>query len=319
MKIKLIRKTRQRICDILNAWSVAGIHNIYAMAILPHFGSRTTRIARRKRKQQAILHFLQTEYKNLILKYAQEKEVTPHSSSQAPIWVCWWQGKESMPPIVQTCFRSLCKQAGNHPVHLITQKNISEYVTIPEHILQKVQKGNISFTHFSDILRMCLLHEHGGLWIDATVYVSQPIPEEIFQKQLFTVASHITTDNISEGRWAGFILGSFPKGILCSFTREVFFQYWEKENRLLDYFLIDYVIATAYYNLPSVTQALNAMPTSHTRLFDMEGMMNQPYNEQEFFQLCQQQLFHKLSYKQMHTHPTEGQPTLYDKLTHHPL
>ena len=108
MKIKLIRKTRQRICDILNAWSVAGIHNIYAMAILPHFGSRTTRIARRKRKQQAILHFLQTEYKNLILKYTQEKEVTPHSSSQAPIWVCWWQGKESMPPIVQTCFRSLC-------------------------------------------------------------------------------------------------------------------------------------------------------------------------------------------------------------------
>ena len=319
MKIKLIRKTRQRICDILNAWSVAGIHNIYAMAILPHFGSRTTRIARRKRKQQAILHFLQTEYKNLILKYTQEKEVTPHSSSQAPIWVCWWQGKESMPPIVQTCFRSLCKQAGIHPVHLITQKNISEYVTIPEHILQKVHKANISFNHYTDILRICLLHEHGALRIDATVYVSQPIPEDILQKQLFTVASHITTDNISEGRWAGFILGSFPKGILCSFTREVFFQYWEKENRLLDYFLIDYVIATAYYNLPSVTQALNAMPTSHTRLSDMEGMMNQPYNEQEFFQLCQQQLFHKLSYKQMHTHSTEGQPTLYDKLTHHPL
>lgn len=71
---------------------------------------------------------------------------------------------------------------------------------------------------------MCLLYEHGGLWTDATVYVSQPIPEEVFQKPLFTIASHIDTDNISQGRWTGFILGSCPKGILCSFTREVFFN-----------------------------------------------------------------------------------------------
>ncbi len=319
MQIKLIRKIRQRICDILNAWSVAGIHNIYTIAILPHFSSKNTRIIRQERKQQAILFFLQTKNKSLIQKYANEQGTTPQSSSLSPIWVCWWQGKESMPPIVQTCFHALCKQAGTHPVHLITQKNISQYVTIPKYILQKVQKGNISFTHFSDILRMCLLYEHGGLWIDATVYVSQPIPEEIFMQPLFTVASHIATDNISQGRWAGFILGSPPKGILCSFTREVFFQYWKKERRLLDYFLIDYIIATAYYNLPSVNKLLNAIPTSHTRLFDMEGLLNQPYNEKRFLQLCQQQLFHKLSYKRTYTHITEGKPTLYDKLTHHPF
>jgi len=317
MKIKLIRKIKQRIRDISNVWSVAGIRNVYVMAILPHFGSKSTRDIRRERKQQAILHYLQTNYQNLILKYTQKEEIPP-ASNQAPIWVCWWQGENAMPPIVQSCFQSLCSHAGNHPVHLITQENISKYVTIPDYILRKVQKGKISFTHFSDILRMCLLYEHGGLWIDATVYVSQPIPEKVFQEPLFTVASHIATDNVSQSRWTGFILGSYPKGVLCSFAREVFFNYWEQENRLLDYFLIDYVIDTAYQNLPSVKQQLNNISISHTRLFDMEEMLNLSYDEKHFSQLCQQQTFHKLSYKRIHfLLTTGGQPTLYRKLVAH--
>ena len=57
MKIKLIRKIKQRIRDISNVWSVAGIRNVYVMAILPHFGSKSTRDIRRERKQQAILHY----------------------------------------------------------------------------------------------------------------------------------------------------------------------------------------------------------------------------------------------------------------------
>lgn len=93
MKIKLIRKIKQRIRDISNVWSVAGIRNVYVMAILPHFGSKSTRDIRRERKQQAILHYLQTNYQNLILKYTQKEEIPP-ASNQAPIWVCWWQGEK---------------------------------------------------------------------------------------------------------------------------------------------------------------------------------------------------------------------------------
>mgnify|MGYP003368904242 CR=1 FL=1 len=119
MKIKLIRKIKQRIRDISNVWSVAGIRNVYVMAILPHFGSKSTRDIRRERKQQAILHYLQTNYQNLILKYTQKEEIPP-ASNQAPIWVCWWQGENAMPPIVQSCFQSLCSHAGNMLLSRIT-------------------------------------------------------------------------------------------------------------------------------------------------------------------------------------------------------
>ena len=163
---------------------------------------------------------------------------------------------------------------------------------------------------------MCLLYEHGGLWIDATVYVSQLIPEKVFQEPLFTVAANIDTDNISQAKWMGFILGSSPQGVLCSFARELFFQYWEKENKLLDYFLIDYVISIAKTNLASVRRSLNSIPTDHSQIFDLENMMNKAYKRKLFSKtLCEQQIFHKLSYKNKHAQYTnKGVRTLYHML-----
>ena len=126
MKIKLIRKIKQRIRDISNVWSVAGIRNVYVMAILPHFGSKSTRDIRRERKQQAILHYLSNKLiKNLILKIHTKKKKYPPASNQAPIWVCWWQGENAMPPIVQSCFQSFmltCWQSSGSPYY--TRKHI---------------------------------------------------------------------------------------------------------------------------------------------------------------------------------------------------
>ena len=39
-----------------------------------------------------------------------------------------------------------------------------------EEIVSALEKGEMSLTHLSDVLRCELLRRHGGLWIDATVY-----------------------------------------------------------------------------------------------------------------------------------------------------
>lgn len=36
----------------------------------------------------------------------------------------------------------------------------------------------ISYTHFADIVRMTLIAERGGIWIDATTFVCKNISEE---------------------------------------------------------------------------------------------------------------------------------------------
>ena len=123
MKIKLIRKIKQRIRDISNVWSVAGIRNVYVMAILPHFGSKSTRDIRRERKQQAILHYLQTNYQNLILKYTQKEEIPP-ASNQAPsifMLTCW---QSSGSPYYTRKHIKICYYPGLHPTKSSGRKNL---------------------------------------------------------------------------------------------------------------------------------------------------------------------------------------------------
>lgn len=43
-----------------------------------------------------------------------------------------------------------------------------------------------------------------------------------------------------------------------------------KENKLLDYFLIDYVISIAKTNLASVRRSLNSIPTDHSQILTLK-------------------------------------------------
>ncbi|MBQ7073583.1 hypothetical protein IJM86_00620 [bacterium] len=43
---------------------------------------------------------------------------------------------------------------------LLTRDNYENYIKLPEFILQKVKKKEISITHLSDIIRMALLKEY---------------------------------------------------------------------------------------------------------------------------------------------------------------
>lgn len=314
MKGKFFRKIKQRANDWLNVCSVAGLSNLYEMVILPHIGSRKTQAVRKARKYHAILSFLQHEYADLVEAYCQKTNTCP-VAEDAPVWVCWWQGETNMPSIVRICYQSLCRNVSTRPVVLITEENYRQYVSIPDYILEKVKKGTISFTHFSDILRMCLLYEHGGLWVDATVYVTRPLGEDLFKQPLFTVAAGIPVDNVSEARWMGFILGGSPKGLLFSFMRELFFTYWKHHTRLLDYFLIDYAIAMSYRCIPQVKEQLDAIPADHAHIFDLVRFLNRPYNQEKFAEFCVCQTFYKLSYKQnLSACDEQGQMTLYGYL-----
>lgn len=76
-----------------------------------------------------------------------------------------------MPQLVQGCFRQLTTYNDN--VCLITKDNYNKYCHIPDYILQKLYRQEISITHFSDILRVSLLAENGGLWLDSTCWVSK--------------------------------------------------------------------------------------------------------------------------------------------------
>lgn len=315
MKIKLFRKIKQRINEIRSVWSVAGLDSVYKLVIIPHCGSKRTASKRQIYKRERIMELLRQKYSSFLSQQAKTCKQEEFTSC-APIWICWWQGETSMPPVVRMCYQSLLCNANNHPVHLITKETIGTYTQLPSYIINKVEQKKITLTHLSDIIRMTLLCEYGGLWVDATVYVSQTIPEEIFQKPLFTLTPRSgNTTNISDARWTGFLIGGFRQGMLFQFAKNFLFEYWRQENRLLDYFLIDYIIALAYETHREIAYQIDSLPTSHTAINQLAELLNKPYEPLIFSKLSESLIFHKLSYKQpLYTTTANQKETFYKHL-----
>lgn len=313
--MKIVRKIRQRAKDIAGAWSVAGATNVWPVALRPHIGTKKTLEHRQDVKLRTVMRVLSEKYATTIsgTAYADKESAKGYQPEKAPIWVFWQQGLESMPPICRVCYEQLCKKASGHPVRLVTAENMKQYIQLPAHVVRKTREGKITPTHLSDIVRMSLLAGHGGLWLDATVYVSQPIPEEAFGPRLFTTATHTrNTGNVSHSRWAGFILGGRPGHELFRFGRDFLFEYWRRENRLIDYFLIDFVIALAYERLPQVAAEIDSLPTCRQGVRGMQEMLCEEYNGAALRELIHMQTFHKLSYKQTLVPATpQAETTLY--------
>ena len=127
------------------------------------------------------------------------KEQTPQKEepigATSPIWVCWWQGEKKMPDIVKVCYSSICRHADNHPVILITEKNFQEYATMPDFIMQRLYKREMTITHFSDLLRMNLLKRHGGIWLDSTILLTKDI-DSIINTSLPYYSHHHIPNNL---------------------------------------------------------------------------------------------------------------------------
>ena len=90
---------------------------------------------------------LANKYKNLIKK---ENKIPENS----PIWVMWYQGIKSAPPIVLSCINSIIINKGKHHVNIIDKYNLDKYIKLPSYIIDKFKNGTFSITHFSDIVRM---------------------------------------------------------------------------------------------------------------------------------------------------------------------
>lgn len=127
--------------------------------------------------------------------YQENKECIGPSSN---IWTLWWQGCEKAPDIVKVCIASIKKNAGNHPVILLDQYNYKQYVTLPDHVVDNFEKGNISIAHLSDMIRTSLLYKYGGIWMDATLYMLHPLDESIENRTFYSI-NHVGGDDRSNG------------------------------------------------------------------------------------------------------------------------
>jgi hypothetical protein len=102
------------------------------------------------------------------------------------IWTYWDNSNNSdnpnkMPKSVKLCIDSWKKTNPEYEITILTKKTYKGYITIPEEI-SKHPHFNDSIARFSDLVRLYVLAEHGGIWIDASVLVKKSFDEFLFSK-----------------------------------------------------------------------------------------------------------------------------------------
>jgi hypothetical protein len=117
----------------------------------------------------------------------------PIKKDKKYMWTCWFQGYDNAPPIVKACINSMYKYSDGYEVIVLTEETISDYVSMPDFIIEKYKAGIISPAHFSDLLRTLLLITYGGIWLDATVLLTGNIPHYLLSSDFFVFQSSISS------------------------------------------------------------------------------------------------------------------------------
>lgn len=274
-----------------------------------------------KKKTQLFDNYFNKNYYNIINKYKQDIASTP--SKYYNIWVFWGQGKESMPPLVNACYRQL--KYFNENVTLITNKNITEYITLAPIIFSKVRNGTISWAHFSDIARTTLLAKYGGLWVDATVWVPERLPIQMLSNfEIFSPNGKVLQTNKSvqfwtsfEWNWSTWCLWSSNSGNkLFSFVSSMLQAIGEREQCWPDYVIQDYLIYYACRFFPDVQESMKRMQgISGAKRNDLANLMNQPFDINQYKDLVSSDIVFKLSYRsQWKTKTSSGEETFYRRI-----
>ena len=216
---------------------------------------RERKILKAHRRAAGICEKLIADYRKNPVHFALAPK--RHFDSDRIIWQYWAQGYDDVPPVVRECLESVEKYAGGYTLVRLTDENLQDYLDLPDFVQLKRQSV-FSRAFFSDLLRLMLLKTYGGIWMDATIMLSGPIPEEYADNDLFFFRRDPNEPHIPYWRntyayyfgWAkGFrvnMLSSFMVGKkdsrsiseLC----DLMLLWWKDHDNLPDYFFLQILL-----------------------------------------------------------------------------
>ena len=264
-------------------------------------------------KESYILNYLSEIFVPVVNKY---KLVVHEGTKQdnAPVWICWWTGLDSAPQLVKQCVKSIQQNADGHPVNIITEQNWTRYIAIPSYIIEHVSKKKMGLAHLSDYIRISLLNQYGGLWLDATIFCTEKIPRSFFELPLFTCKSEYQECGyLSHMQWTTFCLGGWKGNVFFSFLKEAFEEYWKKNDYAIDYLFFDDLIFLAKENIPAIKQMLEAIPTNTPHRDDLQAAFNATLPAEDFGKVIHSDTpLYKLSWREKYSEFTQdGRESIY--------
>ncbi|MFC4067686.1 capsular polysaccharide synthesis protein [Actinoplanes subglobosus] len=209
-----------------------------------------------------------------------------------PIFVYWAQGFEAAPPVVRACLAALRANNPDSTVHELTLATIGAYVDVPEDLAAALEGDHY---HFSDLLRMLLLEKFGGVWVDATCLVTEPLRPHIDRA---LAKGSVFAFNYTGPYLVNWFLASRPDSYVMHLWRAASFLWWEKRGEIVD-FLLHHHIFEMLYRLDDRFRGewesglrLNATPP-HA----LQSVLLRPYDPEMFQTITEGAFVHKLRHQ----------------------
>ena len=277
-------------------------------------------------KSEKYIATIQSYVDNFLADVVEKHKNLPNESvkepqGKIPVWCCWWQGTEQMPEIAKMCHDRL-KQVlpeDKAELHVITLDNYQEYVDIPEHIIDKFNRKIITMTTMSDVLRFRLLEKYGGYWLDATVFFTDKIPQQYFSGDFYCQRMALDLPEVRreacKGNWCGFSMAGPAHSPVFRFMNDAFDAWWKKNDTIIEYVLIDYMLMTGFKHVPAVHEVIDSVANNNVEIFGLYKKLNEPYTKELYAELTKVNVMHKLTYKmELKKVTDDGQETLYGHL-----
>lgn len=269
------------------------------------------------RKHEVVLRYLERLLGDYAASYDYAAPLPPADPTLTDhVWLCWWQGLDQAPKIVRACVESISHNVGAHPVTLITDTNYREYAHLPDWVMDKVRAGTITRANLSDLLRLSLLAEHGGLWLDATFFCSAPIDDLVFGHPMFTIKRpDYLHASIAGGNFAGYSLACDEEHRRVFATvRDLFLEHWRRSDLMVDYLLVDYLIVMAQRHDPSIAAAFEAVTPNNPLCDELSKCLGEPFDSVRWDELSRDTSLFKLTWKRRFPAERRGRQTFYGVL-----
>lgn len=234
-------------------------------------------------------------------------------NSEKIIWQYWGQGitKDVVPEFIRLCFDSVDRYKGDYEVIRISDETLNEYVDLPQEIIEKYRGGIMSATHFTDLIRVALLSVYGGVWLDATIFLTAPLVNPLLDQDWFIYQRDDSQlDKKLWRRTYAYYFG-WHKGFKVRALSSVIFAkqgsqvmkdwtsllsyYWMTNDSIIDYFFFQIMINQYLIRFPE----RNCYIVSDCLPNMLQCYFTGSYTKYSIKEILEKCSIHKLSYKTM--------------------
>ena len=155
------------------------------------------------------------------------------------VWTMWQQGEAQMPEMVKASIKTIKTFAERNccEFNLLTDENLATFINIPIDI--------------TEIVRFYLLCRYGGIWMDATLFVSPYTTIDALEGDFFTLNHPPLQEGgmgytVGDFKWSGFFLAGKKGKSYFKNIRDLYVYYVRKYPIFIDYLIMDYFILSEY-------------------------------------------------------------------------